>query len=97
MSTAGILWCVLACNAITITFALAASKAGRKFIKSLYLYYKNKEKFPKRYDINASCNNSHTCFNCKWMVKINKTPFYCTQYYHFDKNNGLSCKSFIKK
>lgn len=80
MSTAGILWCVLLCNAITITFVLAAllaaSKAGRKFIKSLYLYYKNKEKFPKRYDINASCNNSHTCFNCKWMVKINKTPFY---------------------
>lgn len=47
MSTAGILWCVLMCNAITITFALAASKAGRKFIRSLYLYYKNKEKFPK--------------------------------------------------
>lgn len=99
MSTAGILWCVLACNAITITFALAASKAGRKFIKSLYLYYKNKEKFPKRYDINASCNNSHTCFNCKWMVKskIDNTPMYCVQNYFFEKNNGLSCKSFIQK
>lgn len=51
MSTVGILCCILMCNAITITFAIAASKAGRKFIRSLYLYYKNKEKFSKRYNI----------------------------------------------
>ena len=99
MTTAGILWCVLMSNAITITFVLAASKAGRKFIKSLYLYYKNKEKFAKRYDTNVSYDNNHNCFNCKWMVKshVDNTPMYCVQNYYFNKNNGLTCKSFIQK
>ena len=96
MVYSSLIWCLFVCNVIMILSAVIISKIGRKFINSLYLYYKNKTRFPERYKSTPKPVEK-SCLNCAWMInKKSIEDSYCHIHYFFPHNNGNSCSNWSK-